>query len=93
MGEKLKPCPFCGGVPSVTETDYADRYFARNYVICCADCTAEVSHDTEQEAVVAWNRRVLPPATAEAIEILCARMPGVVIEDADLCERVIAEWT
>lgn len=51
---ELKTCPFCGrkaeliGVPK-TE--------ALKYVVLCKDCCNTFPHNTEEEAVEAWNRR------------------------------------
>lgn len=51
MSEKLKPCPFCGGnnlsVEGITF-----------YWVECIDCNASISgHETEEQAIEAWNRR------------------------------------
>ena len=54
--DKLKPCPFCGGKPYLTQ-----NYLGQNYVRC-PDCGAVVwgrddEDFTEKDAVKAWNRR------------------------------------
>lgn len=55
MSDKLKPCPFCGGM---------NLYYAagRFYAVECSDCGAKVvgAFRTEEEAAEAWNRRVQP---------------------------------
>ena len=57
---KLKPCPFCGGKDVATML-CGDGY----YVVCysrnkgkgCGSSTGW--HETEQEAIEAWNKRVV----------------------------------
>lgn len=59
----IKPCPFCGSTASV----YNARYFKRRYVMCdnypsypdnpCFR-PMTIEYDTEEEAIIAWNRRV-----------------------------------
>lgn len=45
----LKPCPFCGG-----EAVLYEHYWCR-----CKNCGASTElFKTEQDAIVAWNRRV-----------------------------------
>lgn len=46
-GERLKPCPFCGGAPF-------SRGFRR---VECSKCGAEGPGGTKAEAIAAWNRR------------------------------------
>ena len=52
---KLKPCPFCGEIPTVELIEAV-------WSICCEnmDCPADavcVYEDTEAEAIKAWNTR------------------------------------
>lgn len=51
MSEKLKPCPFCGG--NNLSIDGITVYWVE-----CKDCNASISgHETEEEAIEAWNMR------------------------------------
>lgn len=48
---ELLPCPFCGS------TAFVDG----SYDICCDSCGATSHvHDTEADAIAAWNSRVYP---------------------------------
>ena len=52
---KLKPCPFCGGLAKITGSQYCTDM---RWVIC-KDCHASTTVlDSEEEAIEAWNRRV-----------------------------------
>lgn len=64
----LKPCPFCGGKPSVRFEDRPDppsRYWV--FYVVCADCGARTKdyptgnfygmNYTPDDAADAWNRR------------------------------------
>lgn len=46
MKSKFKPCPWCGGVPCLTDSEWRDdrRYFAVD-VVCCA----------RMEVAIGWN--------------------------------------
>lgn len=49
----LKPCPFCGGEARIHFSVWGDSYYAK-----CCKCLAETKvHQTEAEAIEAWNRR------------------------------------
>lgn len=51
MEEKLKPCPFCGGVPEKLTSDAAFVY--------CTKCGARVlKYPSIELAVAHWNNRV-----------------------------------
>lgn len=57
MSNELKPCPFCGGRAYLSE-----RMNGGYYVECesIGGCLAESgNYDTEEQAVEAWNRRVV----------------------------------
>lgn len=66
MTEKLKPCPFCGGVPSTADW-ITSRLYTRDNAFCvyCPSCQLLFGFDadyggqfaTEQEAIETWNRR------------------------------------
>lgn len=51
MGEKLKPCPFCGG-------EAKTKHFYNTSSIVCADCGSSTAlfRDTDT-AIAVWNRR------------------------------------
>lgn len=61
MEGKLKPCPFCGNVPTIRIFKGKDGWRDRYAVLCRYDedgCGAESGlYHYEQEAVEAWNRR------------------------------------
>lgn len=54
MRENLKPCPFCGSEEVIMEDGYGLFY------VRCADCGASASYcETDEEAISAWNERVI----------------------------------
>lgn len=62
--EKLEPCPFCGGEPSIEEIEAHQHAFAKFMPDCpgyfyveCAPCDARRFGNTRQEAIAAWNTR------------------------------------
>lgn len=63
MGEQLKPCPFCGAQAELRQYDC--EFFCQ-----CIECFGSTSadHQTEDEALTAWNRRaeILAATPAEA---------------------------
>ena len=69
----LKPCPFCGKEPNQKGTELGDRpcfYYECDNPKCCA---AEMGwHDTEQEAIDAWNNRPIEDALRKEISQLQA---------------------
>lgn len=74
--KKLKPCPFCGSEPEISELRYANTKGLYGYILKCecgfnkrfeAVCwpegeEAERLKETYEEAFAWWNRR----STAEA---------------------------
>lgn len=54
--EHLKPCPFCGG--EEIQLEEMEGPFGDFLRVFCVDCEAEVTHETYEEVVEAWNRRV-----------------------------------
>ena len=67
----LKPCPFCGKDPNQTTAELGDRpcfYYECENPKCHA---AEMGwHDTEQEAIDAWNNRPIEDALQARIDEL-----------------------
>mgnify|MGYP003468841772 CR=1 FL=1 len=56
---ELKPCPFCGGKPSIAQERYMEYYH-----LChtCKGSTVQMHihtglYPTKQEAIEGWNRR------------------------------------
>lgn len=62
MSEELKPCPFCGGEAVYNKCTPSEH----SYVICDnLDCeTMGPTADSEAAAILAWNTRYLPGASA-----------------------------
>lgn len=56
MGNKLKPCPFCG-----SDAVFIDEYFEETMSIQCTECYAgmrDESGDITKESIIEqWNRR------------------------------------
>lgn len=52
---KLKPCPFCGGKAEllIVPSDPSSKWV----VVCKNKCCNQFPHDSEEEAVEAWNNR------------------------------------
>lgn len=52
---KLKPCPFCGGKAEllIVPSDPSSKWV----VVCKNKCYNQFPHDSEEEAVEAWNNR------------------------------------
>ena len=50
----IKPCPFCGG----DKIDFFKGEFVDSvHTIECMECWAQMSKNSELEALEAWNRR------------------------------------
>ena len=72
---KLKPCPFCGGVPFICEAkkhksrmlgqeiEYGDGAFVE-----CSKCTCAISADTMEDAINTWNTRKPVEKVLEQLE-------------------------
>lgn len=53
---KLKPCPFCGGVPRIK----LYKSWLPNYgfiIHCCSMINHDISYRTKYYAIKAWNKR------------------------------------
>ena len=56
MNEKLKQCPFCGSEAISEHYGYPLQY----WIVICRECGGRMSsHSTRQEAITAWNKRVI----------------------------------
>lgn len=55
MSKELKACPFCGGEQVTTAPNHHIGDAA--WAAICKACGASVQHDTEAEAITAWNTR------------------------------------
>lgn len=55
VSDKLRPCPFCGGIPFIEVLD--DKEVA--VLISCSKCGCSfVSYHHEDDAVNEWNTRI-----------------------------------
>ena len=66
--DKLKPCPFCGEEAEYRFTEFDEYGETVLHYIYCKVCDAEISKDTQQEAITAWNTRWQP--TCESCKYL-----------------------
>jgi len=72
MTDILKPCPFCGSIIDINDSDtlYPNGEYSYNYNsilkihetqlchdICCDGCGAEVHGDSRKETIDKWNTR------------------------------------
>ena len=63
----LKPCPFCGGRPTIdmrpdAELDYSYGNSRYGFVVQCTNCRIEtIRVDTPEEAAESWNHRPAEP--------------------------------
>ena len=56
--KELKNCPFCGG-KAISRRRRPDHIMNGKYFISCAECKNKTGYyDSEEEAIMAWNRRV-----------------------------------
>lgn len=64
MSEALKACPFCGGEPNLTHSDYVHDDLRPMPVVECKSCSAWVRAED-------WNARAqLPSQGGEAVEVV-----------------------
>jgi|GEM_PF-5555423 len=85
----LKPCPFCGKDPNQATAELGDRpcfYYECENPKCGA---AEKGwHDTEQEAINAWNTRPIEDALRKEIEQIMLSHEQATNEALKLQKRV-----
>ena len=65
--EKLKPCPFCGSSPILSEND-GNETLPQSWCVLCLDtkCPLDImtlDYPSKQEAAKAWNTRASEKAT------------------------------
>lgn len=59
-GEKLAPCPFCGG-KAIAEEHYVETRESYRYVVRCKRCFSQVlHHENIGDAINFWNARTPP---------------------------------
>ncbi len=73
--DKIKPCPFCGGEATVGTIPIVGGGYLYAFVECLSEtCNGSSGqHDTETEAIAAWNRRAQPenkPLTLDEMNAL-----------------------
>lgn len=58
MSDKLKSCPFCGGVGNCNNVGLCDKDGNPLWWVECIDCGINTAgHTTQNEAITSWNRR------------------------------------
>ncbi len=65
MTENIKPCPFCGELPGISQDEYTYKDGIFWTVECMSgDCRVYVKTDnldTKEKAIEAWNVRISSP--------------------------------
>ena len=63
----IKPCPFCGSVPTIFQREHpAITHVPLAWIVQCTGCTAETCSEHLQWAIDYWNRRPNPETQAVA---------------------------
>lgn len=84
-GERLEPCPFCGGVDLAFHQDFSEDEPRRAYAwhVFCRDCHCHGRNnfpigwvERSEDAVEAWTRRALSPSHGEAVAWRVRERPG-----------------
>lgn len=66
MSDKLKPCPFCGG-----EAKFFEDKDYQIYSVTCTECDAGTNaYGIEQDAIIAWNRRIESTFTPDELDAI-----------------------
>lgn len=71
MSFRLKPCPFCGGKAILDETNENEVF-----VGCCNRYAHTGLYCYEQDAIDAWNRRVMPTFTPDELDAIRRMFDG-----------------
>ncbi len=84
MTDKVKPCPFCGGAPQVSDRASNNTPTGHVWFIVCM-CGGYSAHahqdgDTQDEAIAAWNCRAAAPPTPAAVPLTDEQV------DATICK-------
>ena len=88
MSDELKPCPFCGSVPTVDQDTNGDWY-----IICEGDdCHAAISELPDRDwSIEAWNRRAGEGySTSDRLEAWVNVSKGQSYDISKLDERITA---
>ena len=68
----LRPCPFCGGEPTLNRCDFCGELVFTIY--CdnddCREVAATDDYETEAEAAAAWNRRAVETCEVKQLDAL-----------------------
>lgn len=65
MSDELKPCPFCGGKAEIISG-------VGFFCVSCSSCCGETNlYNTEQDAIIAWNKRTQPTFTPDELDKEC----------------------
>jgi Lar family restriction alleviation protein len=71
MSEELKPCPFCGALKLeiLTTEDMFDTSSQLAYQVVCV-CCETLWYETKEEAIEAWNKRVIPKGYVKIEDVI-----------------------
>jgi Lar family restriction alleviation protein len=73
---ELKPCPFCGGEPTLDDDTMGHS------VVCCYHCYAQAGFGPGDDAAIAkWNTRATPQPDASALVEAAKALCGAIVQD------------